>query len=66
MPSAIREWHGVTHSVTVLDNGFDYRGVRYASLSRIALTITGARWSGPLFFGLRKTGSRTKEATDGR
>ncbi len=50
----IREWHGVTHCVTVLDHGFDYGGTRYASLSQIARTITGARWSGPLFFGLRK------------
>ncbi len=62
----IREWRGEVHRVTVLDDGFDYRGVRYASLSRIARTITGARWSGPLFFGLRKTGSQTKEATNGR
>ncbi len=53
----IREWHGVTHSVIALDHGFDYRGTRYASLSQIARTITGARWSGPLFFGLRKAGS---------
>ncbi len=53
----IREWHGVTHSVIVLDHGFDYRGTRYASLSQIARIITGARWSGPLFFGLRNTGS---------
>ncbi len=62
----IREWRGKVHRVTVLDDGFDYRGTRYASLSRIARTITGARWSGPLFFGLRKTGSQTKEATNGR
>ncbi len=61
----IREWHGVTHSVIVLDDGFDYRGTRYASLSQIARIITGARWSGPLFFGLRKTGSRAKEVTNG-
>ncbi len=61
----IREWHGVTHSVTVLDDGFDWRGNRYASLSQIAREITGARWSGPLFFGLRKTGSRAREATHG-
>ena len=61
----IREWHGVTHSVTVLGDGFDWRGTRYASLSQIARAITGARWSGPRFFGLRKTGSRAKEATHG-
>ncbi len=62
----IREWRGKVHRVTVLDDGFDYRGTRYASLSQIARTITGARWSGPRFFGLRKTGSQTKEATNGR
>ncbi len=62
----IREWRGEVHRVTVLDDGFDYRGTRYASLSQIARVITGARWSGPLFFGLRKTGSRAREATHGR
>ncbi len=62
----IREWHGVTHSVTVLGDGFDWRGTRYASLSQIARAITGARWSGPRFFGLRKTGSRVREVTHGR
>jgi hypothetical protein len=41
--------------LTVGDDGFDYCGARYASLSRIAREITGTRWSGPLFFGLRKT-----------
>ena len=62
----IREWRGEVHRVTVLDDGFDWRGNRYASLSQIARAITGARWSGPLFFGLRNTGSRAKEATHGR
>ncbi len=61
----IREWRGEVHRVTVLDDGFDWRGNRYASLSQIARAITGARWSGPLFFGLRKTGSRAREATHG-
>ena len=61
----IREWRGEVHRVTVLEKGFDWRGNRYASLSQIARAITGARWSGPLFFGLRKTGSRAREATDG-
>ncbi len=62
----IREWRGEVHRVTVLEKGFDWRGNRYASLSQIARVITGARWSGPLFFGLRNTGSRAKEATHGR
>ncbi len=61
----IREWRGEVHRVTVLDDGFDWRGHRYASLSQIARAITGVRWSGPLFFGLRKTGSRAREATHG-
>ncbi len=51
----IREWRGEVHRVDVIDGGFDYHGERYASLSRIAREITGSRWSGPLFFGLRKT-----------
>jgi len=62
----IREWRGEIHRVTVLDDGFDWRGDLYASLSQIARAITGARWSGPLFFGLRKSGSRAREATHGR
>ena len=44
------------HQVTVLDHGLDYRGRHYRSLSEIAREITGTRWSGPLFFGLRKNG----------
>jgi hypothetical protein len=49
----VREWHGVTHRVTTLDDGFDFRGERFRSLSQIARKITGVRWSGPLFFGLK-------------
>jgi len=52
----IREWQGVAHQVTVLDDGFEYRGCWYQSLSVIARTITGTRWSGPVFFGLKKSG----------
>ena len=50
----IREWRGAAHQVTVHDNGVVYRGKRYGSLSEGARLITGTRWSGPLFFGLRK------------
>lgn len=50
----VREWHGKPHHVTVLEDGFAYDGRRFESLSEIARTIAGARWSGPLFFGLRK------------
>ena len=49
----IREWQGVGHTATVLDDGFEYQGRRYKSLSAIARAITGTRWNGPAFFGLR-------------
>jgi hypothetical protein len=49
----IREWHGVSHRVTVLADGVLLRGTRYRSLSEVARKITGTRWSGPRFFGLR-------------
>lgn len=49
----LREWHGVTHEVIVLEDGVRYRGKVWRSLSAVAREITGARWSGPLFFGLR-------------
>ena len=48
----VREWHGRTHSVTVTEDGFDYAGTSYPSLTKIAKKITGAHWSGPRFFGL--------------
>ena len=48
----VRDWHGVGHSVTVVEDGFDYDGRRWPSLTAIARHITGARWSGPRFFGL--------------
>jgi hypothetical protein len=50
----MREWQGQLHEVSVLAAGFDYRGQQYQSLSEIARQITGTRWSGPLFFGLKK------------
>jgi len=49
----------VTHNVLVLDDGFEWRGKRYGSLTTIAKEITGAHWSGPRFFGLRKSPSRS-------
>jgi Protein of unknown function (DUF2924) len=58
----IREWQGTSHRVTVREDGVVYRGQRYQSLSEVARVITGAHWSGPLFFGLRQ---RAKEASDG-
>jgi hypothetical protein len=51
----IREWNGVTHIVDVVEGGFLWNGQRHASLSPIARAITGARWSGPRFFGLTRS-----------
>jgi hypothetical protein len=48
-----REWNGQTHRVTVVDNGFCWEGRSYDSLSKIAHAITGTKWNGPRFFGLR-------------
>ncbi|WP_339751818.1 DUF2924 domain-containing protein [uncultured Marinobacter sp.] len=52
----IREYQGVEHHVTVTRNGFEYQGRTFRSLSHIAREITGTRWSGPLFFGLTRSG----------
>ena len=52
----LREWHGVEHAVTVLADGFDWEGRPYKSLSAIARAITGTRWNGWTFFGLRSRG----------
>ena len=49
----LREWHGVPHCLTVLEDGVQFGGERYRSLSEVARKITGSRWSGPLFFGLK-------------
>jgi hypothetical protein len=54
----VREWQGKLHEVSVLPDGYEYNSETYASLSEIARRITGTRWSGPAFFGLR---SRKKE-----
>lgn len=48
----VREWHGRAYYVEVIKTGFVYNGNIYGSLSEIAREITGARWSGPRFFGL--------------
>ncbi len=52
----IREWNGVTHVVDAVDGGFIWHGARYGSLSAVARAITGARWSGPRFFGVTSEG----------
>ena len=50
----LREWNGVTHVVGILDDGCLWQGTTYPSLSAVARAITGARWSGPRFFGLKQ------------
>jgi hypothetical protein len=50
----VRQWRGHTHAVRVRDDGFEYEGQPYRSLSVIAKRITGAHWSGPRFFGLTR------------
>jgi len=59
----IREWHGASHRVTVLKDGVLLRGARYRSLSEVARKITGSRWSGPRFFGLRAPGKGSEHGT---
>jgi hypothetical protein len=49
----VREWKHQVHVVEAEAKGYQYKGARYASLSEIARLITGTRWSGPLFFGLK-------------
>lgn len=58
----MREWGGRTHTVIVLDSGFEYDGMRFGSLTQIAHRITGAHWSGPRFFGLQKTAAPSTDA----
>ena len=48
-----REWNGQMHRVAVLADGFAWNGKTYASLTKVAFAITGTRWSGPRFFGVR-------------
>jgi hypothetical protein len=52
----IREWRGVEHKVTVLADGFEWEGRRYKSLSATACAISGSRWNGWAFFGLKRNG----------
>jgi hypothetical protein len=53
----VREWQGKLHEVSVLAEGYEYNGHIYRSLSEIARSITGTRWSGPAFFGLNRRGT---------
>jgi hypothetical protein len=55
----VREWQGTEHRVTVVDGGFEYRGRPFKSLSAIARAITGTRWNGWVFFGLKNRRAAT-------
>ena len=59
----VREWHGHTHTITVTEDGFEYAGTCYSSLTKIAKKITGAHWSGPRFFGLMRAGTSSEKGT---
>jgi len=60
----VREWGDQVHLVNVGTSGYEYQGARYKSLSEIARLITGSRWSGPLFFGIKseQRNNKAKEA----
>ena len=65
----IREWQGKPHTVVVVEDGFEWKGRQWRSLSAIAREITGVHWSGPRFFGLNRkaaqqTDTRAKETED--
>jgi len=60
----VREWHGRTNTICVTDDGFEFRGKSYRSLTKIARDITGAQWSGPRFFGLTKRLATARAAPD--
>src|SRR4029077_13364832 len=56
----VRQWGDRVHLVNVETNGYEYQGARYQSLSEIARLITGTRWSGPLFFGIKRESTTGK------
>ena len=59
----LREWHGTQHQVVVREDGILFRGKPYKSLSEVAYRITGTKWSGPRFFGLKATRRRQTDGT---
>ena len=58
----LRNWHGTEHQVIVREHGVEFQGRHYNSLSQVAHRITGSKWSGRLFFGLK---TRAREQADG-
>jgi hypothetical protein len=61
-----KQWRGVQHEVMVLADGFEHQGTVYGSLSHVAREITGTRWNGPAFFGLRQGRGRPAEVRHDR
>ena len=61
----VREWQGRTHHVTVTDDGFLWNGKPHRSLSGIARAITGTKWNGPRFFGLRDVKTKSLQGRNG-
>jgi hypothetical protein len=59
----LRDWHGTQHQVIVRDDGVEFQGKKYKSLSQVAQRITGTKWSGPLFFGLKTEGREHADGT---
>jgi hypothetical protein len=62
----VREWRGTAHQVTVVDDRFIWNGTTYRSLSSIAHAITGTKWNGPRFFGMRDRKGQASEARDAK
>lgn len=58
----IRVWNGERHSVLATESGFEHKGTTYSTLSEVARAITGTRWNGWLFFGLRKKQKNQEKA----
>jgi hypothetical protein len=58
----IREWQGTPHRVTMLDDGVSFKEKCYRSLSEVVRAITGSRWAGPRFFGLRSQNTENSHA----
>jgi hypothetical protein len=62
----VREWQGTPYQVTVVNDGFLWKGQTYRSLSSIAHAITGTKWNGPRFFGMREENGKKPETGRGR
>lgn len=55
----VRDWHGAGHTVIVREDGFEYAGKHWKTLTAVARAITGAHWNGPLFFGLTQRNQKS-------